>query len=103
MPTKQSLWRKRQGMLGGRIQHHVDDAIYMPVGGRQGADVYSQATRDRGADCVRIETFAFNLAGFQHVFGQHLHGGLLTQSHPEALHPSEQVALRPVNLAEQVQ
>ena len=45
--------------------------------------------------------FPLDFAGFDHVFGQYLQGGLLAQTKPQGLHPAEQIALCAVHLPEQ--
>ena len=45
--------------------------------------------------------FPLDFAGFDHVLGQYLQGGLLAQTKPQGLHPAEQIALRAMHLPEQ--
>jgi hypothetical protein len=44
--------------------------------------------------------FPLDFAGFDHVFGQYLQGGLLAQTKPQGLHPAEQIALSVMHLPE---
>ena len=75
------------------VEHHLDDALDIAIGGRQGADVHAEAARDRGADLLAIEHFAFDLARLEDVLGQRREHGLGAQRKAERFHAPDQPPL----------
>src|SRR5438132_1247858 len=93
MPTKQSLFREFVLKSLRGVEHHLDDAFDVAVGGRQGRGLDPQATGNRGPDLVLVQDFAFDFAGFEHVFGQRLKDRLLAQGKTERVHAANQPSL----------
>ncbi len=71
MPAPQALGRQRMVMPLRGIKQHVDDAISSTVSGSQGADVDTQAPGKRRTHRMRVEGFALDFAGLEHIVGQH--------------------------------
>ena len=61
---KSLLLRQRFGIALRRIEHHLDDAFDITVGGSQPADIHAEAARDRRAHLLPVENLAFNFARF---------------------------------------
>jgi hypothetical protein len=80
-------------MVGGRVHHHVDDALDVSVDGRQARDVHAEAPRYGGSNLFSFELFPFNLARLDDVFGEGAKVGLRTQVEADAFHLAEQSAL----------
>ena len=85
--------------LGG-VEHHLDDAVDMPVGRRQCPDIESETACERGAYLIDVEDFALDLARFQDVLGQRVQDGLLPQPEAEAFHPADKPALPVTHIGE---
>lgn len=79
-------------VLGG-VEHHVHDAVHVPVRWRQGANVDAQAACHGGAHRVGVEQFAFDLAGLENILGQRAQHRLLTQAEAQVVHAPEQPTL----------
>ena len=82
------------------IQHHGDYTIDMPVRRGQSADIHAQPPGKRGANRVRVEFLALDLAGLEYIVGEHLQGRLIAQADAEVVHTPEQTPLRVVNLCQ---
>ena len=80
-------------ILLGRVEHHLDDAFDIAVGGRQRADVHAQPAGDRGAHLIRVEDLTFDLARLEDILGQGLEHGLAAQREAKRLHAADQPAL----------
>lgn len=93
VPAKQPLGRQRLGVVLGGIQHHVDHAVHMPVGGCQRADVHAQAPGDRRPDGGLVQRFAFDGAGGDDFLCQRLQRGLVALREAYAGHAAGQMAL----------
>jgi hypothetical protein len=61
----------------GSVQHHLNHAFDVAVGGRQACNFHPEAARNRGSDFLLVQDVAFDLAGFEHVFGERLENGFL--------------------------
>ena len=66
MPAEQAFFGQGLGILLGGVEHHLNDAFDVPVGGGKCPDIEPEAAGDRGAHLVAVEDFAFDLAGFEH-------------------------------------
>src|SRR5581483_9659639 len=77
----------------GGVEHHFDDALDVPVGGGQSADVHPQAARDRGTHLLAVEDFALDFAGLQDFLGEVLERRLAAQGKAQGLHAADQPAL----------
>jgi len=53
-----------------RIEHHLDDALDIPVSGGQSANAQTKTTCNRRAHLVGIKNFAFDLGRFENVLCQ---------------------------------
>ena len=93
MPGEQPLGRERLLVVARGVEHHLDDALDMAVGGLQPADVHAETAGDRGADLLGVQLLAFDLAGLEHVRGQGLQDGLLLEMEAKGLHVADQAAL----------
>ena len=93
MPAKQSLIGKRLGEILGCIQHHLDHAIDIAVGGCKRTNIHAEPTRNGGANLLLIEAFTFDFAGFEDVFGERLENGFFLEGKSERLHLADQAAL----------
>ena len=81
MPAEQALSRHRCMTVGGGIEHHLDHAFDVPIHRGQGADVHAQTTGDGGAHGFDIELLTLDLAGLDHVLGEHRKARLIAQRH----------------------
>ena len=92
MPAEQAFLGQRVLIFLGGVEHHLDNAVDMPVGGRQCPDIESESAGEGGAYLIDVEDFALDLARFQDVLGQGAEDGLLAE--PEA-EPSIRPMSRP--------
>ena len=76
MPAEQAFLRQGVLVFLGGVEHHLDDAFHMPVGGSQCPDIESETAGEGRAYLVDVEDFAFDLARFQDVLGQGARGPL---------------------------
>jgi hypothetical protein len=76
-----------------RIEHHLDDALDMPVCGLQCADVYPEAPGNRRADLLGVKLLAFDLAAFENIGGQGLKDSFLLEVESQSFHATDQPAL----------
>jgi hypothetical protein len=67
MPTQKTLGGERGFAAGGRIQHHLDDALDMAIHRCQRTDVHPEAGRDGRAHSVHVELLAFDFAGLDRL------------------------------------
>ncbi len=65
----------------------------MPVRLGQTANIQTETARDRGADLILVQVFAFDLAGFEHIFGQCGEDGFLAQVKAQRIHPPDETSL----------
>ena len=93
MPAEQAFLGERLVVFLGGVEHHLDDALDIAVGGREGADIHAEAAGDRGAHLILVEDFAFDLAGFEDVLGQGLEDGLRAELEAEPFHPADEPPL----------
>ena len=70
MPGEQALVGQRLGVFLGGIEHHLDDALDVPVGRRQRADIHPQPARDRGSNLILFQDLALDLTGLDDLLGQ---------------------------------
>ena len=93
MPTKQSIFRQRLAVVLRRINHHLYDAFNIPVCGNCTGDVHPQPSGDGRTHLLRVEVFAFDLAGFHNVEREGFKLGFLPELKSQPLHTAEQSSL----------
>ena len=93
MPAEQPVFGECFLVLLRGVEHHLDHAFYVTVGGRQCRRFHSKAVRDRGPHLILVEDFALDLAGLEDVFCQGLKDGLFPQWKTECLHAADQPSL----------
>ncbi len=93
MPRNKPLAGERQIVTARRVQHHLNDALHVPVLRLQPSNVDSEPARNRGTDCVRVEPLTFDFAALEHVAGQRSQHGLLAELEPEAFHSADKPPL----------
>jgi hypothetical protein len=86
----------------GGVEHHLDDAVDMPVGGRQRPDIQPQAACEGRAYLVDVEDLSLDLARFQDILGQRVVDSLLAELEAEGFHPADEPALPVPNRGEWV-
>lgn len=101
MPAKQTLYRQRCMTVGRGVQHHLDHAFHMPVHRRHSPHVDTQPPGQRRAHRAHIQTLPLDLAGLQHILGQHPQAGFRPLSRPQILKPPQQPPLSLADLNEQ--
>jgi len=94
VPAEQALAGEWGLAIACGIQHHVDNTFDMTVHWGQGADIYPEATGDRGAHRFDIQLLAFDLAGFDHIVSQRRQTGLVPQGQPNIGQATDQLPLR---------
>src|SRR5262245_19788732 len=72
----------------------------MPVRRNGAGDIDTEPSRDRRADLLRIEVFAFDLAGLYDVEGERLEFRLLPELGTESLHSPEYASLPVANVSQ---
>ena len=93
MPAEQAFLRQWILIFLGGVEHHLDDAVDIPIGRRHGPDIESQASSEGGAHLVDVEDLSLDLARFHDVLSQRVEDGLLAEPEAERLHPADQPAL----------
>ena len=94
MPAEETLRGQRLLVVLRRIEHHLDDALDVPVSRLQTADVDSEPTRDRRTNLVGIQLLAFDLAALEHVLSQREENGFFPDFEAEGLHLSDHPSLQ---------
>ncbi|WP_228763668.1 hypothetical protein [Brevundimonas sp. SPF441] len=54
MPAEQAVGRQRLGVVLGGVEHHLDDALDVPIRRDQADDIHAEAAGDGGADLVSV-------------------------------------------------
>ena len=93
MPAEQAFLREGFLVFLGGVEHHLDNAFHMAVGGSQCPDIESEAAGEGGAYLIDVEDFAFDLARFQDVLGQGAQDGLFPETEAQAFHPANEPPL----------
>ena len=101
MPAKQTLCRQLRTTVGRGIQHHLDHAFHMPIHRRHGPHNHAQPPGQRRAHRAHVQTLPLNLAGLQHILGQHSQAGFRPLSRPQILQAPQQPPLSLADLDEQ--
>ena len=85
MPAEQPFLRQGFLVFLGGVEHHLDNAVNMAVGGRQCPDIESESAGEGRAYLIDVEDFAFDLARFQDVLGQGDQDRLFAQAEAQSL------------------
>ena len=93
MPAKQPFGRERLVIIACGVEHHFHHAFDSAVGGFESANVDAQAAGDGGADLCRVQLFAFDLSTLEHIFGEGVEDGLLSELKAKRLHMADHPAL----------
>jgi hypothetical protein len=75
------------------VQHHLDDALHIPVDRLEAADLQAQLARDRGANLFQVQPFPLDLTSREHVGAEGLQDGFLPKLETEGFHVTDQPAL----------
>jgi hypothetical protein len=75
MPAEQSFGRQRPIAVLRRVEHHLHDALHVPVSSPEPANVETEPARDRRANLIGIERLTFDRAALDHVFGERAEDG----------------------------
>ncbi|MDR6954772.1 hypothetical protein J2X65_004148 [Ancylobacter sp. 3268] len=92
MPAEQPLRGQWLLIVLRGIEHHFHDAFDMAIGGDQAGNIHAEAAGDRGTDLFPVKHLAFDLAGLQNVFGQHM-DDFLAKREAKCLHAADQPPL----------
>ena len=98
MPPEQPLIGQRRSEVLGGIEHHLDHALDIPVGGLRSPGIKPEASGDGRAHLFGIELLALDLAGLQDVQRQRVKLSLLLQGKAKPLHPAQQPPLAVADL-----
>src|SRR5579883_800589 len=93
VPAEQPLLCQQLAVLLGGVGHLFNDALDVPVGSGQTADVHAEAARDGGADLFAVEDFALDFARLEDFLGKVLESRLAAQGKAQGLHAADQPAL----------
>src|SRR5215813_1986494 len=86
VPAPQPVGREWTVIMLCRVEYHLNDAVDVPVGGLQSADLHAQPSRQRRSHLLQIETLAFDLAALHHVGGEGFESRLLIERKSQRLH-----------------
>lgn len=100
MPAVQALGAQGLGAAGGGVEHHVHHALGVAIDGGQRADVHAQTSGDGRAHGCRVQRFALDGAGPDHVLGQCGQAGLGAQRQTGIGQPAQQQTLRAADLGQ---
>ena len=99
MPAEQALLGDEHGVVGGCVQHHLDDALNLPARTRSSADSEAKPAGDRRPHLVGVDRLPLNGPGLDEVLGSGLEAGLRPQLEPEPLDAPEKPPLTVAHLA----
>jgi len=83
MPTEQPLAGQRPMAVRRGIKHHLDHTLDMPISGRHGTHIQTQAQRQGRPHGLGVEPLSFDLTRLEHIGGQCGQGGLIAQRQPQ--------------------
>lgn len=69
VPCEEPLLRERLVMVTGCIHHHFNRAVNLTIGINKIADIKTQPPGNGGSDLIAVQYLAFDLAGFNDIFG----------------------------------
>ncbi len=90
MPCEQPLRREWFIVVARGVEHHFNDSFDVAVHRFEASDIDAQASRDRGADLLRVEIFPLDFAALEHVVGEGLEHGLLAELEAKTFHAAQQ-------------
>jgi hypothetical protein len=79
MPPEQPFGGQGLVIAARGVELHLDDALDMPVGGLECADVDAKTPRDGRTDLLGVELLPFDLAALENLSGEGLQDGFLPQ------------------------
>jgi hypothetical protein len=102
MPREEAIFGEWAIVVAGSVEHHVDDAFDVTIGGFESADIEAEMTRDRRADLLGVEFFALDGAALEDVVGESLENGLLLEGKAEMFHLAKKTALAMADRGKQI-
>lgn len=93
MPRKEPLVSERLLIVVRRVEHHFNDALDTAVRRLKRADIHAETAGNRGSDLVGVQLLTLDFTALDHIGGESLQYGLLTESEPEGFHVANQPAL----------
>jgi hypothetical protein len=93
MPRVEPLFGKRFIVVLGGVEHHFDDALDVPIGRGQGADIHAESPRNRRTHMLSVEALALDLTRLEHLLREALERGLAPEREAQALHPAQKPPL----------
>lgn len=94
MPAEQPLRGERAVVALRGVEHHLDHAVDVPVGGLQPPHVQPEPAGHRRADLIRVEQLTLNLAALQHVVSERAQHRFVPSLQAERLHLTRQTTLQ---------
>ena len=83
MPPEEAVRHERLIVVSSRVEHHLDDALDVPVRGLQRAHVHAEPPGNRRPDLLGFQSLSLDLAALQNVSGQGLENGFLLELDPK--------------------
>jgi len=78
LPGKQPVFCERLRIITRCIQHHLDNAFDIAVGGHQSANIHSESPGNGKTNLIPVQLFTLDFTRFNHVFREGAEMGLRT-------------------------